>query len=93
MNNWQEAVAGTNPTLATSVLKMLSLSYSVTGITVNWQSIANKIYNLQRATNLSTSAAFIPIYTNPASSFLTTLGYTDTAATNGGPYFYRVGVQ
>jgi hypothetical protein len=92
MNNLQEAIAGTNPTNATSFLKMLSVSNSVSGNTVKWQSIAYKIYYLQRATNLLANPAFVSIYTNISQPF-TTLSFKDTMATNGGPYFYRVGVQ
>jgi hypothetical protein len=92
MNNWQEAVAGTNPTNAASVLKMLSISNNISGNIVKWQSVANKAYYLQRSTNLSAQPAFISIYTNFPIG-LTTLSFTDRTATNGGPYFYRVGVQ
>ncbi len=91
MNNWQEAVAGTNPTNAASVLKMLSISNSVPGNIVKWQSVANKVYYLQRSTNLLAQPAFISIYTNFPIPLIT-LSFTDTSATNGGPYFYRVEV-
>ena len=92
MNNWQEVIAGTNPTNATSLLKMLSITNSFSGTTVKWQSVFSKIYYLQRSTNLLVSPAFVSIYTNTP-QFLTTLSFKDTTATNGGPYFYRVGVQ
>jgi hypothetical protein len=93
MNNWQEAVAGTNPTNAASVLKMLSVSNSISGSIVKWQSVASKFYYLQRSTNLLVNPAFVSIYTNPPNLFFTTLSFVDTTATNGGPYFYRVQVQ
>ena len=92
MQNWQEAIAGTNPTNALSVLKMLSVSNSISGTTVKWQSIAFKVYHLQRATNLLGNPAFVAIYTNVGSIF-TTLSFKDTTATGNGPYFYRVSVE
>ena len=88
MNNWQEAIAGTNPTNAASVLKMLSVSNSSSGTTVTWQSVSGKNYYVQRSTNLAVQPAFSTIQSNWPAFF-----FTDTTATNGGPYFYRVGVQ
>jgi hypothetical protein len=92
MNNWQEAVAGTNPTNSASLIKMLSVSNSVSGNVVTWQSVASRIYSLQRSTNLLAQTAFISIYTNAASS-LTNLSYTDTAVKKAKASFYRVQVQ
>ncbi len=92
LNNWQEAVIGTIPTNAASVLKFISVAKTPTNCVVRWQSAFNKIYFLQRSTNLAANPAFVSIYTNhpiPAP----TLGYIDNSATNDGPYFYRVGVQ
>jgi hypothetical protein len=92
MNNWQEWRAGTNPTNAASVLKLASLSNSISGITVTWQSVNTRTYYLQVSTNLASQPAFITVQSNLAGQTGTT-SYTDTMATNGGPYFYRVGVQ
>ena len=89
MNNWQEWKAGTIPTDATSVLKLSSPSNSVSGITVTWQSVSNVTYYLQSSTNLQ---VFTSIQSNIVGQAGST-SYTDTDATNGGPYFYRVGVQ
>ncbi len=89
MNNWQEWKAGTNPTNAASVLQLASPSNNVSGVTVTWQSVTNVTYYLQRSANL-------PLFTSIQSNLVGQAGstsYTDTAATNGGPYFYRVGVQ
>ena len=58
MNNWQEWRAGTDPTDASSVLQMLSLSRNVSGVTVSWQSVSNVMYYLQRSTNLNVSTSF-----------------------------------
>jgi hypothetical protein len=95
MNNWQEAVAGTNPTNAASILKILSVSHGVSGNIIKWQSVGNKIYNLQRSTNLAIYPAFISIYTNTLVNgpIGPTASFSDTSATNSDSYFYRVGVQ
>lgn len=89
MNNWQEWIAGTDPTNAASLLTMNSVSNSIAGATVTWQSVSGVTYFLQRAANL-------PAFTSLQSNLVGQAGstsYTDVTATNGGPYFYRVGVQ
>jgi hypothetical protein len=90
MNNWQEWKAGTNPTNAASVLALQApATTTTTGITVTWQSVTIRTYYLQSSTNLP---AFTSIQSNLVGQAGST-SYTDTTATNGGPYFYRVGVQ
>jgi len=92
MNNWQEFVAGTNPTNAASVLTMYSAvpQPNLNWVVVSWQGVSTRSYYLQRSANLL--GGFVPIQTNIAGSDGVNLIY-DTTATNGGPYFYRVGVQ
>jgi hypothetical protein len=92
LNNWQEWKAGTVPTNATSVLQLSSPSNSVSGTTVTWQSVSGVTYYLQRGTNLAAQPPFVSIVSNLLGLAGTT-SYTDTSATNGGSYFYRVGVQ
>jgi hypothetical protein len=90
MNIYQDWIAGLNPTNAASVLALYSPATTNTiGITVTWQSVKTRTYYLQSSTNLP---AFISIKRNIVGQAGTT-SYTDTTATNGGPYFYRVGVQ
>ncbi len=93
-NVYQDWIAGLNPTNSASVLAMsplVSTNYS-TGVTISWQSVNTRTYYLQRSTNLSASPAFITIQSNIVGQAGST-SYTDATATNGGPYFYRVGVQ
>lgn len=92
MNNWQEFVAGTNPTNAASVLTM---NYAVpqpefNWTLIQWQGVSTRTYYLQRSTNLSTG--FSTIQSNLVGYNGVNLIY-DTTATNSGSYFYRIGVQ
>jgi hypothetical protein len=91
MNNWQEWVTNTDPTNSLSYLHMLApdATNNAAGVTIHWQSAGIR-YFLQRSTNLA--GPFDTFATN----FFAGVGiaaYRDASATNGGPYFYRVGVQ
>lgn len=92
MNNWQEYIAGTIPTGSNSVLRMLPPASDTNGVIVSWQSVATRNYFLQRGINLVTQPAFSTIQSNIVGQAGVTT-YTDTNATNGGPFYYRVGVQ
>ena len=94
MQNWQEWIAGTNPTNALSNLKMLPppSDSNTNGITVTWQSVAGTYYFLQRSTNLAAPASFSTIQNDIYGSDGTT-SFLDESATNQGPYFYRIGVR
>jgi hypothetical protein len=92
-NVYQDWIAGLNPTNFASVLAMMPLTptNNASGITVSWQSVSGILYNVQRSTNLSVQPPFSTIKSNITGRASTT-SYTDTSATNGTPYFYRVGV-
>jgi hypothetical protein len=90
MNNYGEWRSDTNPTNALSVLRMLNATNGASGAMVAWQGVATRIYLLERATNLAAASPFQTIATVLGVTGATT--FTDTTATNGGPYFYRVGV-
>ena len=92
MNNWQKWIAGLNPTNPASVLKMFSPAKRPTGLVVAWQSVSNRTYYLQRATNLVGPGAFTTIASNLTQQ-ATSIQFTDNTAKVQAPYFYRVGVQ
>jgi hypothetical protein len=91
-NNYQEWFAGTDPSDAASVFKLLAPACSLSGITVQWQSVTNRTYSVQRSTNLLLRNSFTSIQTKIPGQPGTT-GYTDTNAVGAGPFFYRVAVQ
>jgi hypothetical protein len=66
MNNWQEYVAGTNPTNSTSVFKITNEQIiSGTNIVLHWSSVSNRLYDILRSTNLTSgSSAPVPGATN-----------------------------
>jgi parallel beta-helix repeat protein len=92
MNNWQKWIAGLNPTNPASMLVMTATAVSTnfTGVRVTWQTVNTRTYYVQRTSGLAQS--FSAIQSNLVGQAGTTT-YTDATATNGGPYFYRVGVQ
>ena len=92
MNNWQEWIAGTDPTNPTSALRLLSPTNSLSGLLLSWTSVANRTYFLQRASNLVGSPAFSPWQSNLTGQ----VGITSFVDTNGaslGAFYYRVGIQ
>jgi hypothetical protein len=92
VNNWQEWIAGTVPTDATSALRMLNPATNALGVTVTWQSVSNRTYWLERATNLGAAPPFSLLTSNIVGQAGTT-SFTDTNVIGTGPFFYRVGVQ
>jgi len=92
MSNYGEWRSDTIPTNALSVLRIVNATNSPTGTKVTWQSASTRNYWLERATNLDFALSFESIATNIVGA-TGTKTYTDTSVTNGGPYFYRVGVQ
>jgi len=69
LNNWQEYLAGTNPTNASSVFKITSAqAVSGTQLVVRWSSVSNRLYDVTRATNLATgSVPLCPCRAQPTS--------------------------
>ncbi len=92
MNNWQEWIAGTNPTNALSLLRLLNPAIG-SGVTVSWQSVSNRTYSLQRSRDVGAQTPFLNLKSNIVGQPGTT-SYTDTNVVVGtGAYFYRVSVE
>ncbi len=92
MNNWQEWMAGTIPTDAVSALRLLNPTNDMSGVTVSWQSVSNRTYFLERATNFGAASPFV-LLQGHISGLPGTTSYADTNALGTGPFFYRVGIQ
>jgi hypothetical protein len=90
-NNYQESVAGTDPTNALSALRLLTPTSDLSGLHLTWRSVSNRTYFLERSTNLA-SGSFSSVASNVAGEAGTTT-FIDTNAAGAGPLFYRVGVQ
>jgi hypothetical protein len=86
-NNYAEFISGTNPTNALSLLKVQSVSTSVSGTLVTWQGSTGKHYQLMSRTNVASGTwqNVGGVYT--ASNSVPQL--LDVTATNGSR-FYRV---
>lgn len=86
---WQEWKMWTIPTNQLSVLRMLHPDPQTNGIAVSWQSVSGHSYTLQRSTNSATD--FTVLQSDIAGQAGTAI-FTDTTATNGDAFFYRVSV-
>jgi hypothetical protein len=92
MNNWQEWVAGTGPTNASSNLRLLSLALAnqPARATLTWSSVTNRTYYIWRSTNLSAAS-----YSIALSNIAGLSGTTSIIDSNPptGRAFYRIGIQ
>ena len=91
-NNWQEWMAGTNPTNALSVLRLASPVITPTHVTLTWTSVTNRTYTLEQTTNLGGAPAFSVLRSNLAGLPGTT-SWTDTNAPVSSPRFYQLRVS
>jgi hypothetical protein len=90
--NWQEYLAGTNPTNAQSCLQFSSASLSTNGVTgtaINWLTAPGKTYILQSSCTLN-GANWTPINTNSGDGnnyqcIITNMG--------GNARFYQIHIQ
>lgn len=91
MNNWQEYLAGTDPTNPQSRFAIIKVSPGPTSSLVQWSSVQGKFYTVQRSADLLNGFSDVQTHvqaTAPLNSF------QDPAAPVGsGPYFYRIRVE
>jgi subtilisin family serine protease len=90
LSNIQEWQAGTDPTDASSCLRLMNINTRSAGTTLTWQSVDNRNYFVTRGTNVAGSAAYPVIATNLPGQAGATV-YTTTNNTGRGCWFYRVG--
>jgi hypothetical protein len=93
MSNYGEWRSDTVPTNALSVLRIVGVTNTVSGIQITWNCVSSRVYYMERATNLALGSSFQNINNFLGGSASPTRSYTDTTATNSSTYFYRVGVQ
>jgi parallel beta-helix repeat protein len=91
-SNWQEWWTDTIPTNSASALRILYVTPHSNGLDVAWEGVATRSYWLERSSDLGGPTAFQCIATNLA-GLAGANSFSDTGATNGGPYFYRAGVR
>jgi hypothetical protein len=96
LNNWQEYVAGTNPTNSSSVFRIISgTPLPAAKFVLRWSSESNRFYDVSRATNLAAgTSAFLTL--SGASNLPATPPqntYTSSVSAGASPYFYRVVVH
>jgi hypothetical protein len=87
MSNWEEYLAGTDPTNAALPLKISSVKKATNGTTLAWRSATNRQYQVMSRTNVATGT-----WQNVGSVFTptnTTTQFLDPAGTNG-RRFYRI---
>jgi len=91
MNNWQEWRCLTDPTNASSLLQLFAPTCGASGVIVSWQSVTNRTYFLERATNIGASFVFSPLAANLPGTY-GTMTFLDTNSISPGPVLYRVGI-
>ncbi len=84
--------AGTDPTNALSLLRLLPPLPAGPDLLVRWESVLGRSYLLERSTNLAATPAFFALATGLPGQTNTT-SFVDTNAVTAGPSFYRVKVE
>jgi sugar lactone lactonase YvrE len=87
-SNWHEFTAGTNPNDASSLLTVKSAKGTAQSASIQWPSVLNKQYVIERAASIY-SPVWTAVSTNNGTGW--NMEYQDPAP--GGVQFYRVRVQ
>jgi hypothetical protein len=72
MNNWEEWIAGTDPTNVLSALRGSNpvSTNTPTCLDISWTSVTDRIYLVQRGTNLSGTQNFLDLKSNESKNTL-----------------------
>lgn len=91
MSDGLELIAGTEPMREASVFKMGATNNPAGGMVLSWMSASNRLYSLQRGTDVMVPESFTNLVTDlpatPPENTFTDL-FTET-----GPFFYRLQVK
>ena len=90
LNDWNEWIAGTNPTNAASKLEIVSVTRSASGAVLEWTSVSSRTYWVEGTVD-PVSGSYSVLATNLAGQ-AGTATYTDTHSPASVNRFYRVGV-
>ena len=88
--NWQEYIAGTNPTNPASVFRISTADVEPQGTVIRWTSVSNRLYSLSRTTNLLESFTAVADATNLPATPPENI-YTNQQ--NDPSAFYKISVQ
>jgi len=87
-DTWQEWRAGTVPTNAASVLRVITVTNAAIGLNVVWQGAGSAGYKIDRATNSNLPNAFVTVSCFVGAGAVGV--YNDKSATNSSFYLYRI---
>lgn len=91
--NWQEWIAGTDPTNDQSFFHFQQMGgVAPGGLVIRWPSLTGRTYTVERSTNLLLNPAFANIATGIEGRAISTV-HTDSTAVGTGPWLYRVSVE
>ncbi len=87
-SNMQEYIAGTDPTLASSKLRItkIEVDHNLGWVTLTWPSVTNRFYTVEAAA--SPASGFAPLWSSMGS--LTESTYSEGLTTNSTGRYYRV---
>lgn len=91
MNNYQEFVAGTEPTNPSSLLKLIDVGLSSAGMTFSWHAVPGRTYTVERSPGFL-PPAFVVIGDIQAQAD-TTICCLDPVPMGSGRFFYRLRVR
>ncbi len=93
MSNWQEALAGTNPTNAASVLRITGVSRSSNGVSLTWSTAGGRTNIVQASDGLNGKYTDIsPPQIIPGAGDTTATYLDNDPTTNGAARYYRIRV-